>query len=268
MQILIKRWLFDNYRLIILFFLSFCFFAACATVPYTERRSFILISEREEIELGETAYQNLMKGVKISDDLEINQKIERIGKRIAKAANKPGYKWEFKVIKNDKRVNAFCLPGGKVAFYTGIIPLCEDEEGIAVVMGHEIAHAIARHGAERLTNSLLAQAGGQLLQKAIKAKSPEAQRNILSVYGVGAQVGVLLPFSRTHEYEADHIGLILMAKSGYNPERAVSFWKRMAELSKRGKPLEFLSTHPADDKRVEQLKERLSEAMKYYKKAN
>jgi len=267
MQISIKQCLFNNYKLIILFF-SFCFFAACATVPYTKRRSFILISEREEIELGETAYQNLMKEVKISEDLEINQKIERIGRRIAKTANKPGYKWEFKVIKNDKTVNAFCLPGGKVVFFTGIIPLCEDEEGIAVVMGHEIAHAVARHGAERLTNSLLAQVGAQLLQKAIKDKSPEAQKGILRVYGVGAQVGALLPFSRTHEYEADHIGLILMAKAGYNPERAVSFWKRMADLSKGRKPPEFLSTHPTDDKRVEQLKNLLPEAMKYYKEAN
>ncbi len=245
--------------------LCFIFFiSSCAKVPYTERKSLMLISLDEEIALGEKTFNELLKKSKLSEDKEKTEMIEKIGRKIAKVADQPKYKWEFVLIDDDKTVNAFCLPGGKVAFYTGILPLCQDEDGIAVVMGHEIAHAIARHGAERMSQGLIINLTGNLLAVAVANKTPEAQRAILDAYGLGTGLGVVLPFSRKHEYEADYIGLILMSKAGYNPNSAVDFWKRMLKLSAGRNIPEFLSTHPNDEKRIENIKNHLPEAMKYY----
>lgn len=249
---------------------------ACATAPYTHRRQFMMVSEDQEMELGKEAYKEVLKKEKLSNDARTNEIVKRVGERIAQAARSDAdpaiaerakrYEWQFVVVDAPKTVNAFCLPGGKVAFYTGIMPVCQDEEGIAVVMGHEVAHALVRHGAERMSQGLGAELLGTTLAIAVANKTPEAQRSIMDVYGLTANVGVLLPFSRTHESEADRVGLILMAKAGYNPQTAVSFWKRMAGESGGKKPPEFLSTHPSDETRINKIQAWLPEAYKYYQK--
>jgi predicted Zn-dependent protease len=176
-----------------------------------------------------------------------------------------GFAWEFNLIDDPNMVNAWCMPGGKVAFYTGILPICNNDVGIAVVMGHEVAHAIARHGNERMTLGLMQQVGGVALSVALTEK-PEATKNLfMSAYGVGSNLGVMLPFSRTHESEADRLGLIFMSMAGYNPEEAPKFWGRMAKLSGGAQPPEFLSTHPAHETRIKDLNANMAEAKKYYK---
>lgn len=237
--------------------LTILFFSSCATVPYTNRSSLILIPISQELSLGEGAFEDLKKNEKIIDKGEQFEMIKRVGQKIAEVANKPDYRWEFLLIDKPDVINAFCLPGGKVAFYTGILPVCAGENGIAVVMGHEIAHAIARHGAERMSHGLLAEMTGILIGNAIDKKSPEHRQAILAAYGLTAQLGVLLPFSRAQEYEADRIGLILMTKAGYDPEEAVKFWERMSSISSGKSIPEFLSTHPCDEKRIRELKKRL-----------
>jgi predicted Zn-dependent protease len=196
--------------------------------------------------------------------------VRRVGERLAAAADKPDYKWEFNLIDDPKTVNAWCLPGGKVAVYSGILPVTQDENGLAVVLGHEISHALARHGAERMSQGLLAQLGGAALSVALANRPGETQQLAQQAYGAGAQVGVLLPFSRAQESEADHIGLILMAKAGYDPATAVGFWTRMSQQKGAGGGggLErYLSTHPPDVQRIKDIQRELPEAEKYYRRA-
>lgn len=239
---------------------------ACARVPYTERKQLILVSAEQETQLGETAFAQVKEEARLSQDPRYNGLIDEIGARIAAAANRPDYNWDFVVIE-DPSINAFALPGGKVAFYTGILPVCKDEAGIATVMGHEVAHVLARHGAERLSQESALAIGQAGLLAALAGKSPGARAAISRAYGVGAQLGVMLPYSRKHESEADEIGLILMAKAGYDPRVAVDFWKRMAEQAKGGGAPELLSTHPSDEKRIERIQEHLPEAIAEYEKA-
>jgi metalloendopeptidase OMA1, mitochondrial len=235
--------------------------AACKHAPYTGRKQLLLTSAPQEEALGLQAYDQVLKENKLSKDAAASAMVKRVGERIAKAASRPDFKWEFNLIDDPKQVNAFCLPGGKVAVYSGILPVTRDEAGLAVVMGHEVAHALARHGGERMSQSLLAQAGGAALSVMMAEKPAETQQMAMTAYGLGAAVGVLLPFSRSHESEADRIGLILMAQAGYDPSAAVDFWTRMKEKSKgAAKPPEFLSTHPADDTRIEDIKKRIPEA--------
>ncbi|MFO0795562.1 MAG: M48 family metallopeptidase [Candidatus Brocadiaceae bacterium] len=241
-------------------------FSACSTVPYTERKQLILIPEGQESSLGQQAFTQVVQENKISNDPHYNEMLRSVGERISQAANRPDYQWEFVVIDDPNTVNAFALPGGKVAFYTGIMPICQNEEGIAVVMGHEVSHALARHGAERMSQGMLAQLGEQGLNMAVSSQSPMMQGIIAKAYGFGVQYGALLPYSRLQESEADRLGIILMAQAGYDPKAAVSFWKRMSEQAKGKKPMEFLSTHPSDEKRIQQIKEWLPEAYKYYYK--
>ena len=175
------------------------------------------------------------------------------------------YKWEFNLVEDDT-VNAWCMPGGRVVVYTGLLSVAQDENGLAVVMGHEIAHAIAKHGSERMSQGLIVELGGIAISQATK-EYPEETRNLfMKSYGAGTQVGVLLPYSRKHEAEADHMGLIFMAMAGYDPHAAVSFWQRMADMKQGQAPPEILSTHPSDKKRIENIKKVLPEVMKYYKK--
>lgn len=235
---------------------------ACAKVPYTNRRQFNLISDQEEASLGAQAYQQVLKENKLSTNTAYQRRIKEIGERIKRAANKPDFEWEFNVLQGDQ-VNAFCLPGGKVAFWEAIMPLCGDDNGVAVVMGHEIAHALAHHGAERMSQGMGANIIGELLAVGLGKSSPEVRENVLKAYGFGAQVGVMLPFSRSHESEADHIGLILMAKAGYDPRAAVDFWKRMSQQGGGKKPPEFMSTHPSDETRIKQIEEWLPEALSH-----
>ncbi len=238
--------------------------AACATVQYTGRHQLNLVSPAQEVQLGEQSYAEVLKQNPVTKNAEYQRRVQEVGKRIADAANQPDYKWEFNVLQG-KDINAFCLPGGKVAFWDPIIPVCETDAGIAVVMGHEVAHAIAHHGAERMSQSMGAELVGQLLQVGLGNADPQVRDRALMAYGYGAQLGVMLPFSRKHESEADKIGLILMAKAGYDPHEAVEFWKRMAKSSGGQKPPEFLSTHPADETRIKQIESWLPEALSYYK---
>ncbi|MCS7184771.1 MAG: M48 family metallopeptidase, partial [bacterium] len=203
------------------------------------------------------------KKERLSTDEKLNSMIKNIGEKIAKVSNKPDYRWEFIVIDDSDVVNAFCLPGGKVAFYTGIIPICKDEDGIAVVMGHEVAHALNRHGGERMSQILLAQTGGLVVAELTRKKSELTQSLILAAYGIGVQVGAILPHSRKQEEEADYVGLILAHKAGYNIEKAVDFWLRMKELGNK-KPPEFLSTHPSDERRINNIKSWIAEIKSKY----
>jgi predicted Zn-dependent protease len=175
-----------------------------------------------------------------------------------------GYAWEFNLVE-DEAVNAWCMPGGKVVVFTGILPVTRDATGLAVVMGHEIAHAVANHGNERMSQGLMVQMGGTALSKALEDKPEETRNLFLTSFGLGTQVGVLLPYSRLHENESDHLGLIFMAMAGYDPRSAVDFWERMATQKSGGAPPEFLSTHPSDKTRIENIKSLLPEALRYYK---
>ncbi len=176
-----------------------------------------------------------------------------------------GYAWEFNLVEGEE-VNAWAMPGGKVVVYTGILPVAKDESGLATIMGHEIAHAVAKHGDERMSQALLAEMGGLTLSTAL-AKQPAQTRELyMRVFGVGVQVGALLPYSRTQESEADHLGLIFMAMAGYDPNKAVEFWQRMSQMKGGQAPPEFLSTHPSDETRIRKIKERLPEATQYYRK--
>ena len=241
---------------------------ACQSVPYTKRKHLVLVSAGEEASLGESSYKDALAKAKVSSDAEATALVRRVGERIAAAADKPDYHWEFNLLDDPKTVNAWCLPGGKVAVYSGLLPITKDENGLAVVLGHEISHALARHGSERMSQGLLAQLGGVALGAALASKPDATQQLAQQAYGAGATVGVLLPFSRAQESEADHIGLILMAKAGYDPEGAVPFWQRMASAAGAGgnSTPEFLRTHPADDKRIEAIKKELPEARGYLKK--
>lgn len=232
----------------------------CATVPETGRSQLIFLSESQEASLGLQSYQEILKDKKISTDPAVNAQVRRVGERIARATGKD-YDWQFTVVDEPQTINAFALPGGKVAVYTGILPVTKDDAGLAVVMGHEVAHATARHGAERMSQSQLAQilaAGGGI---ALGGGDPQKTRAIMGALGAGAAVGVILPFSRKQESEADRIGLRYMARAGYDPEAAVGFWERMSAAAGGGrKPPEFLSTHPSDETRIAQIRSWLPEA--------
>lgn len=214
--------------------------------------------------MGLSAFQEVLKKEKLSHDLAENELVTRVGSRIAAATGRTDYKWEFKVVEDDKQINAFCLPGGKVVVYTGLLPVARDEAGLAAVIGHEVAHAIARHGAERLSQELVVQ--GVTLAAALSTDDANKRNLYVGLLGAGAAVGVLLPYSRLHESEADRMGLIYMAKAGYDPHAALELWHRMAEAGRgKAKPPEFLSTHPADQTRIRQIESWLPEAMTYYR---
>ena len=238
---------------------------ACARAPYTNRPQLIMVSPQQEAALGAQAYQQVVSKSRVAHDPRTNAAVDDVGRRLAAVANRPDFQWNFVVLDDDRQVNAFCLPGGKVAVYTGILPIAQDQAGLAVVMGHEIAHAIARHGAERMSQAELAQLGGQAL--AIGLGGSASSSAILAAYGLGTQVGVLLPYGRTQESEADHIGLLLMAQAGYDPRAAIGFWERMERSGDKGGPPEFLSTHPSHGTRVEQLRVWMPEAMRLYEAA-
>ncbi len=239
---------------------------ACQTVPFTGRSHLVLISQPQEKRLGDEAYKEALAKGKVSSDQEKVSMVRRVGHRTAKAADRPDFQWEFNVIEDDKQINAWCLPGGKVAFYTGIFPVTKTEEGVAVVMGHEVAHALARHGAERMSQGLLAQFGAQAAGILLSTKSPQTRDVFEKAYGLGANLG-LLAYSRKQESEADRIGLILMAKAGYDPKEAVEFWGRMDKAA-GGKSSDglakYLGTHPPSKERQEAIRKWLPEALKYY----
>jgi predicted Zn-dependent protease len=249
---------------------------ACTVVPLTGRKQLNLLPESEMISMSLTNYSDFMKENPVSADQTNTEMVKKVGSDIAGAVTKyfadnnmasrlEGYKWEFNLVRNDSTPNAWCMPGGKVVVYSGILPFTQDKNGLAVVLSHEIAHAVARHGNERMSQQLLTQLGGIALSEAVKQKPAETQNIFNGAYGIGTQVGVLLPFSREHELEADKLGLIFMAMAGYDPQTAIVFWERMS--SKGGtKPPEFMSTHPSDATRIAKIKEALPATMPYYKK--
>ena len=238
--------------------------AACQTVPVTGRSQLLLIPEGTELQMGLDSYHQVLSKARVSTDPRLNEQVTRVGKRIAAATGRTDYQWEFKVLE-DKQVNAFCLPGGKVAVYTGIMPVAQDDAGLAAVLGHEVSHAIARHGGERLSQTLLVQTGLTATQAALANRDPVTVQAVGALLGAGASVGLLLPWSRGQESEADHLGLIYMAKAGYHPKAARDLWVRMEEAAKgSSKPPEFLSTHPSPERRIQQIDAWIPEALTYY----
>lgn len=240
----------------------------CATSPETGRRQLILTSAAEEMQLGLSEFEKLKAEVPVSKDTQSQALIERVGRRIADVAELPNAQWEF-VLFDSPEANAFCLPGGKVGVYTGILPITKNEGGLATVIGHEVAHAKARHGGERLTAALLLQTGGQVagaVSAYLGGDKPETQAAVSSAYGVISQVGVALPHNRKQESDADHIGLLYMARAGYDPREAVAFWQRFAEFNQQagGEGYWFLRTHPLDKDRIAALQELLPQAVAEY----
>jgi predicted Zn-dependent protease len=251
--------------------------AGCETNPYTGRSQLLMSSVGQEMQMGAQAYNQIKTDpkMKLSQDPREIEPVKRVAARIVEAAKRSKYaemakqfQWEVSVIKDDKTANAFALPGGKMAVYTGIFPMAKTEAGLAAVMGHEVVHALARHGAERMSQGQLTNIGLQAAGAAIgmSGGNPMLGQATMAALGVGAQVGVLLPFSRKHESEADYIGILLAADAGYDPRESVALWERMAQSSGGGGPAEFLSTHPGHETRIDQLKSWMPEAMALYQK--
>lgn len=266
----------NKIKLHLLFSLAalFLIFSGCSTVPYTGRSQLSLVPESEILQMSRGSYSEVLSGSEVVKNTDDAATLDRVGQRIAAAATEfmreegagelmDNFNWEFNLIKDDNVVNAWCMPGGKIAFYTGILPHTKDEAGLAVVMGHEVAHALARHGNERLSQILLVQLGSTALSQALQ-NEPEMTRALAyTAFGLGAQIGFILPYSRTQEYEADKIGLILTARAGYDPRKAVEFWKRM-KAQGSGNSIEFLSTHPVEEDRIRAIEEMMPEALQYY----
>lgn len=258
------------------FFVISIVFISCSTVAITGRNQLNNIPDSEMLSSSFQQYDEFMSANKQSADSKNSEMVKQVGLKVAQAvqtyfaannikAELNGYRWEFNLIESPD-INAWCMPGGKVVVYTGILPLTQNESGLAVVMGHEIAHAVAKHGNERMSQMLLTQLGGMALSEALSSQ-PEQTRSLwLGAYGIGAQVGVILPFDRTQESEADRLGLVFMAMAGYDPNVAVGFWERMAAKNNGQAPPEFLSTHPSDKTRIEDIHNYMPEAMSYYKK--
>jgi predicted Zn-dependent protease len=213
----------------------------------------MLTSEGQENTMGYQAFSQLRQQYKPAKDAQANEMVTKVGQRIAEAANRPDFRWEFVVFQDDTP-NAFCLPGGKVGIFTGILKYTQDEAGLATVISHEVAHALVRHAGERMSQGMMAQIGSIGLGVAMAGQNPYAASAAQQAYGLGANVGFLLPYSRKQESEADEVGLILMAKAGYDPEAAVGFWQRMVAGNKgKAKPPAFLSTHPTDERRIQEI---------------
>ena len=262
-------------RVIIFSLIGFVVFA-CAKVAVTGRQQLSLVSNAEIIPMADQQYDSVVQTAKLSNNQQQTAMVKNVGTRIQRAveqymaqnnasAELEGFKWEFNLIDDPKMVNAWCMPGGKVAFYTGIMPICQNEAGVAVVMGHEVAHAVANHARERMSQGLVANGLLGSLGAALGQNPTLTKQLFFQAIGVGAQVG-MLKFSRQHESEADRIGLIFMAMAGYDPHEAPRFWERMSSQSGGAAPPEWLSTHPSHGSRIKDLNEAIPEAMKYYKK--
>lgn len=249
---------------------------ACATVAVTGRQQLNLVSNAEIIPVVNQQYDSIVRTAKLSSDARQTAMVKDVGRKIQKAVEQymaqnnassalEGFQWEYNLIDDPKTVNAWCMPGGKVAFYTGIMPICKDEAGVAVVMGHEVAHAIANHGRERMSQGMVANGLLGTFGAAFNQNPTLTKQLLFQAVGMGTQVS-MLRFSRQHESEADKIGLIFMAMAGYDPQEAPEFWKRMSSQGGGGSPPEWLSTHPSQSTRIQDLNAAMPEAMKYYKK--
>jgi predicted Zn-dependent protease len=256
-----------------LIILTFLFLLSCAVVPMTGRKQFVAIPSSQMITLSAESYSQVLAEGTLSSNEYYVSTVRKVGERLTAAVETylkqnnlqsatDGYTWEYNVLVSEE-LNAWCMPGGQIAFYEGILPVCQDENGIAVVMGHEIAHAVAQHGNERMSQQMAIQMGGIALSEALSTQKQETIDLAMLAFGVGTQVGVMLPYSRTHESEADELGLYFMAMAGYNPQTAPAFWERMAEKG-GSRPPEFLSTHPDPSNRIKDLEQHMPKAMEYY----
>jgi len=250
-------------------FLSF-FIYSCAKVPITGRNQIILVSQKHEQQLGLVAFQEVVRNEKISYNPSYNAAVGRVVSRVARVSNRPDFEWEYKVIDADSTINAFALPGGKIGVYTGILKVAETEAGLATIISHEVAHAVARHGGERLSTGICVQIGAVGLDVLLRGMEVNSNitYGIMQAYGIGVGVGLVLPFSRKQEYEADRIGLIYMARAGYDPREAINFWQRIMQLKGQDRTPEFLSTHPATEKRMMNLRKYLPEALAIYERSD
>ncbi len=259
-----------------LIFLGLLYLYSCSTVPMTGRKQIVAIPSSQMIALSNESYSKVLEENQISSNTYYVQQVRAVGERLTKAVEQymarnglqayvEGYNWQYNVLVSEQ-LNAWCMPGGQIAFYEGIMPVCKDEDGIAVVMGHEIAHAVAQHGNERMSQQLLIQLGGIALSEALKTKKEETIELALIAFGVGSKLGVELPFSRTHESEADELGLYFMAMAGYDPRTAPEFWTRMEAMNNTEIP-EFLSTHPSPSNRIANLNRVMPKAMEFYKQS-
>lgn len=262
------------YRYLLLAVMLALFVSSCATVPITGRSQLSFIPDSTMLSMSFQQYDEFLQENKLSNDSSATAMVKNVGTRIQGAVEEyfadhnmsqelQNYAWEFNLVESDE-VNAWCMPGGKVVVYTGILPVTQDETGLAVVMGHEIAHAVAKHGAERMSQELLVQMGGVGLSVALENQPEETQWLWMTAFNVGAQFGALLPYSRLHESEADYLGLVFMAMAGYDPNEAVNFWQRMAAESGGQAPPEFMSTHPSDATRIRKIQDALPEIMNTY----
>lgn len=264
-------------RNIVSVFILAALLLACSRNALTGKKQLTLLPEAELMTMATSEYQKFLSTNKVvtSSTNRDAEMVRRVGDRIIKAVQTyyaekgmsdklAGFKWETNLVE-DKTVNAWCMPGGKIVVYTGILPITQNEAALAAVMGHEVSHALLQHGNQRMSQGLIQQLGGVALAVAVSNKPAETQNLFMNAYGVGTTVGVMLPFSRNHELEADKYGLIWTAMAGYNPQEAIGLWERMEKASNGQKPPEFLSTHPSEGRRIEKLKELMPEAMTYYK---
>lgn len=249
--------------------------SGCETIPIVGRSQLSFIPASQLVVMSNNSFSNLLKESKLSQDSVKTATVERVGERIARATEQFLYEngqqsrvrdldWEFKLIEDPENINAFAMPGGKVGIYSGIFKVVPDDASLATVMAHEIAHVIANHGGERMSQYLLVSLGGLTLDVALRKKESDTRKMWLIAYGLGSSVGYVLPYSRLQESEADYIGLILMAMAGYDPHAAIGLWERMNAESKNRMPA-FLSTHPTPRARIVEIRARIPEAMKYYK---
>lgn len=255
-----------------LFVAMLLFLSSCGSVPLTGRKQVLLVSDQEVLASSLTQYSAYMKSAKKSSSKNGVAMVTRVGKKIAAATEQylknngleseiKNFAWEFNLV-SDKQVNAFCMPGGKIVVYEGLLQVVDSEDELAVVIGHEVAHAVAKHSNERMSQQLLAQYGAKIISQALSTKSAAIQQIGNSVYGLGAQYGVMLPFSRKHEYEADYMGLVFMTMAGYNPQSSIAFWQKMS-AGNGGSVPEFASTHPSDAARIAEIKRRMPEIEKF-----
>lgn len=235
--------------------------SGCVSAPYTNRSQLMLTSEEAEIQMGEEALKEVKENGKISNDSKMNSAVKRVGENIAKVTCRQDYNWEFMVLESNN-ANAFCLPGGKVVVFSGLFSYINSDGDLATVLGHEIGHALARHAGERLSHAYLESAGGYAVNAALSVTGAPA--SLGSIYNLSTGLGIDLPYSRTQEYEADHIGIIIMAKAGYDPKTTIIFWNSFSQESNYGPVKEFFATHPMGEKRIEELKKLLPEAEKIY----
>ncbi len=244
--------------------IGLAFGCGCHSAPLTQRKQLLLVGKGQEVSLGADAFEKTLEETPPSKNRAATEIIRRVGQRIADVSGQTGFDWQFELLGSGEQ-NAFCLPGGKVAVYEGILPVCETEAGLAVVMSHEVAHAIARHGSERMSQNMVSDSVKQGLDAILKARRPDRRELVLTAYGAVSEYGVILPYSRKHESEADHIGVMLMADAGYDPAEAPRFWTRFGQLHASGQTQpEFLSTHPSDQRRSDDLKKLLPEATQRY----